>query len=78
MNTPPLHRILQPENWKPAKGYANGSPPPGRTIYLGGQIGWNGDQQFETDDSLPRCDRRWRTSWRSWPKLAGRRNTLSA
>ena len=23
---------------------------PGRTIYLGGQIGWNGDQQFETDD----------------------------
>lgn len=51
MNTPPLHRILQPENWKPAKGYANGiAAPHGRTIYLGGQIGWNGDQQFETDD----------------------------
>ena len=51
MNTPPLHRILQPENWKPAKGYANGiAAAPGRTIYLGGQIGWNGDQQFETDD----------------------------
>ena len=51
MNTPPLHRILQPENWKPAKGYANGiAAPHGRTIYLGGQIGWNGDLQFETDD----------------------------
>ena len=45
-----LHASLQPEGWAPAKGYANGVVARGRTIYLGGQIGWNGQQQFETDD----------------------------
>lgn len=41
---------LQPPGWKPAKGYANGMAATGRTVWLGGQIGWNGDQVFETDD----------------------------
>lgn len=43
-------RTLQPAGWKPAKGYANGVLAGGRTVWLGGQIGWNGDQVFETDD----------------------------
>lgn len=43
-------RTLQPTGWKPAKGYANGMLAEGRTVWLGGQIGWNGDQVFETDD----------------------------
>jgi len=42
--------MLNPSNWKPAKGYANGVAASGRVIYLGGHIGWNGDQVFETDD----------------------------
>jgi len=43
--------MLNPANWKPAKGYANGiAVAPGRTVFLGGQIGWTGDQVFETDD----------------------------
>lgn len=42
--------ILHPENWKAAKGYANGIAAEGRTVYLGGQVGWNADQEFETDD----------------------------
>jgi enamine deaminase RidA (YjgF/YER057c/UK114 family) len=41
---------LHPSNWKAAKGYANGMLAEGRTIWVGGQIGWNGDQVFETDD----------------------------
>jgi enamine deaminase RidA (YjgF/YER057c/UK114 family) len=43
-------RILQPPEWTPPKGYANGVAARGTTIFVGGQIGWNGQQQFETDD----------------------------
>ncbi len=44
------HRLLHPRNWKAAKGYANGVLADGQTIYLAGQIGWNADQIFETED----------------------------
>lgn len=50
MNNTSPHDILHPKNWKPAKGYSNGVVAQGRQIYLGGQVGWNGDQQFETDN----------------------------
>ena len=43
-------RTLQPRNWAPPKGYANGIAARGTTIFVGGQIGWNGQQQFESDD----------------------------
>lgn len=43
-------RILNPAHWKPASGYANGIVAEGRVVYLGGQVGWNKDQVFETDD----------------------------
>lgn len=45
-----VHKSLHPAGWKAAKGYANGIVAAGRTVYLGGQIGWTGDQTFETDD----------------------------
>ncbi len=45
----PPHKVVQPADWKPAKGYANGVVAEGKTLYLGGQIGWNADQQFEAD-----------------------------
>jgi enamine deaminase RidA (YjgF/YER057c/UK114 family) len=45
------HSVIQPEGWKTAKGYANGVlAAPGRTLYVGGQIGWNADQVFEHHD----------------------------
>jgi enamine deaminase RidA (YjgF/YER057c/UK114 family) len=44
------HQILHPKNWKAAKGYANGVAASGRTVFCGGLIGWNGNQEFETDD----------------------------
>lgn len=43
---------VQPEGWKPAKGYANGMVAEGRVLFVGGQIGWTGDQVFETDDFI--------------------------
>ena len=42
--------ILHPKGWKAASGYANGIAASGRTIFVGGQIGWNADQVFESDD----------------------------
>ncbi|MBV8618804.1 MAG: RidA family protein [Curvibacter sp.] len=43
---------LQPPGWAPAKGYANGVAARGTLIFVGGQIGWNAQQQFETDDFI--------------------------
>ncbi len=45
-----MFEFLQPEGWAAPIGYANGVAARGKTIYVGGQIGWNGQQQFETDD----------------------------
>lgn len=47
-----LHESVTPDGWAPPKGYANGVLTSGRTLFLGGQIGWNADQQFETDDFI--------------------------
>ena len=44
------HRILQPEGWEKPVGYSNGVEARGRTIYVGGQIGWNGQYRFEAQD----------------------------
>jgi enamine deaminase RidA (YjgF/YER057c/UK114 family) len=43
-------RLLNPADWTPPKGYANGVAARGTTVFVGGQIGWNGQQQFESDD----------------------------
>jgi enamine deaminase RidA (YjgF/YER057c/UK114 family) len=45
-----MHEILQPEGWAKPVGYANGIAATGRQIYVGGQIGWNAQCQFESDD----------------------------
>jgi enamine deaminase RidA (YjgF/YER057c/UK114 family) len=46
---------LQPPNWAAPKGYANGIAAKGTLIFVGGQIGWNGHQEFETDDFIAQC-----------------------
>ena len=50
------HRILHPRNWKTARGYANGVLAEGQIIFLGGQIGWNSDQVFETEDFVDQVE----------------------
>jgi enamine deaminase RidA (YjgF/YER057c/UK114 family) len=46
------HEFLNPKSWKPAAGYANGVAATGRMVFLGGLVGWNAQQEFETDDFL--------------------------
>jgi enamine deaminase RidA (YjgF/YER057c/UK114 family) len=43
-------KILQPPGWVPPKGYANGIAARGTLVFVGGQVGWNAAQQFESDD----------------------------
>ena len=45
-------KLLQPAEWLPPKGYGNGIAAKGTLVFVGGQIGWNGQQQFETDDFI--------------------------
>jgi enamine deaminase RidA (YjgF/YER057c/UK114 family) len=44
------HTILQPPGWAHPKGYANGVAAEGRLVFVGGQIGWDRQSRFETDD----------------------------
>ena len=44
--------LLQPEGWVTPKGYANGVAARGTMVFTGGQIGWNAQQQFESDDFI--------------------------
>lgn len=39
-------KVIQPEGWAAAKGYANGVLGKDGTLYVGGQIGWTADQVF--------------------------------
>ena len=43
---------LHPPEWAAPKGYANGVMARGTMIFVGGQIGWNAAQQFESDDFI--------------------------
>ena len=44
------HEFLHPKGWKATPGYACGVAAEGRLLFLGGLIGWNAAQEFETDD----------------------------
>ena len=48
---------LQPDGWAPPKGYANGIAARGTLVFVGGQIGWNAQQQFESDDFVAQARR---------------------
>jgi enamine deaminase RidA (YjgF/YER057c/UK114 family) len=42
--------FLHPRHWKRARGYANGVAGVGRLVFIAGQVGWNAQQQFESQD----------------------------
>lgn len=46
------HKVIQPDGWAAAKGYANGMLTEDGTLYIGGQIGWNAAQVFESHDFI--------------------------
>lgn len=50
-------RTLQPPGWKAPKGYANGIAARGTLVFVGGQVGWNAAQQFDSDDFVAQAKR---------------------
>jgi enamine deaminase RidA (YjgF/YER057c/UK114 family) len=41
---------LQPAEWARPKGYANGMAARGRMIFISGQVGWDGQGHFTSDN----------------------------
>jgi len=49
--------VLHPKGWKPPVGYANGiSVTAGRLVFIAGQVGWNADQKFQSDQLVPQFE----------------------
>ncbi len=50
-------RVLLPEGWAPAIGYANGiEVEAGRIIFVAGQVGWDAQQKFHSEEIPPQFD----------------------
>jgi enamine deaminase RidA (YjgF/YER057c/UK114 family) len=43
-------KILQPPGWAAPRGYSNGIAAHGTVVAIAGQVGWNGQCVFESDD----------------------------
>lgn len=47
-------QVLLPEGWDAPIGYANGiAVDGGRIVFIAGQVGWNAQQRFESEDIAP-------------------------
>ncbi|MBW7860578.1 MAG: RidA family protein [Rhodocyclaceae bacterium] len=42
--------MLQPPGWVRPKGYSNGIVASGRMVFVAGQVGWDKEEVFRTDD----------------------------
>lgn len=51
-----MHKIVQPEGWPRPKGYANGVIAQGRMLFVAGQVGWNEQEQFDSDDFVAQTE----------------------
>jgi enamine deaminase RidA (YjgF/YER057c/UK114 family) len=50
-------QILHPPGWRPPIGYANGiSVPAGRIVFVAGQVGWDADQRFQSEELVPQFE----------------------
>jgi len=49
--------ILLPPGWKQPVGYANGiSVPAGRVIFVAGQVGWDANEKFQSEELVPQFE----------------------
>jgi|SRR5579872_4777296 len=50
-------RVLLPDGWAKPVGYANGiETPPGKIVFVAGQVGWNAHQEFTTAELAPQFE----------------------
>lgn len=43
-------QVLQPRGWARPKGYSNGIACTGKMVFVAGQVGWDENERFQTDD----------------------------
>lgn len=43
-------KVLLPAGWRPPRGYANGIAASGTLVFIAGQVGWDAEQHFHSDD----------------------------
>ena len=49
--------VLLPPGWAPPIGYANGiAAKPGRIVFIAGQVGWDAQQRFHSEDIAPQFE----------------------
>jgi enamine deaminase RidA (YjgF/YER057c/UK114 family) len=49
--------VLMPEGWAPPVGYSNGiAATPGRIVFIAGQVGWDAQQRFHSEDIVPQFE----------------------
>ena len=44
------YQTVLPEGWRRPKGYSNAVVARGRQIYVAGQVGWDSEERFSSDD----------------------------
>jgi len=51
-------QILYPQGWSPPVGYSNGISvsAAGRVVFIAGQVGWDADQHFQSEDLVPQFE----------------------
>ena len=49
-------RVLQPPSWARPVGYANGIAARGTLVFVAGQVGWNAQQKFESEEIAPQFE----------------------
>ncbi len=50
-------QVLLPPDWAAPIGYANGiAVDAGRIVFIAGQVGWNAQQKFESEDIAPQFE----------------------
>ena len=49
--------VLLPPGWAPPIGYSNGiAAKPGRVVFIAGQVGWDAQQRFQSEDIVPQFE----------------------
>jgi enamine deaminase RidA (YjgF/YER057c/UK114 family) len=49
-------KILHPQGWAPPIGYANGIAARGTVVFVAGQVGWDAQQKFQSEELAPQFE----------------------
>ena len=66
-------RVLLPEGWVDPIGYANGiETTPGKIVFVAGQVGWDADQKFNSEQLVPQFEQALRNVLQVLAEAGGR------